>query len=162
MTKAKKSYIYMICVSWIFVVCLGCVRPTVANDCDTNTRQFNREEVFQILRSDGFSGVLDENVELSKIGAIEAEAVCLRLFVYVYTTETYGGPMGARRMTKRLLILTPYHYLGMYAIDELPIRIADNKVEFPGREAVGNVIVFESAIPPKTIFLDGEQKSLFK
>ncbi len=137
-------------------------RLALVGTCDAGTRVYDRREVMAILRSGGFSGVLDNDVELRRIGAIKAGNSCLTLFVYLRVTKSRGGPMGARHMAKRLLVLSKSKYLGMYVIDELPTNVTGNVVEFPGEKAEGNSIVFDTDIPPEKIFLDGEVRRLFK
>jgi hypothetical protein len=128
----------------------------------TSGLEFDRGDVFRLLRAGGFSGVLNQKVEIKKIGVVAIKDSCLNLFSYVLTSESKGGTMGARHMTKRLLVLSNTEYLGMYAIDDLPIRLDGNTLLFPGEKDEGNSITFTEEVPPKTIYLGGEVRHLFR
>ena len=115
--------------------------------------------MFSILRSEGFSHMLDIYVDFKPIGEIEVGATRLKLFIYVDNPE-YPGYRG--RQWKRLLIFSPAHYLGSYPLDQLPTGIKGNRLEFPGSEAEGNSIVFDAELPPKKIYLGGKVRFLSK
>jgi hypothetical protein len=134
----------------------------MAGDCNTLNSEFNRGEVFKLLRSGGFSGVLNQKIELNKVGEVKIGNTCLNLFVYVHTSKTKRGSTGAQHMAKRLFILSKSHYLGMYTLDEIPTRLTGKTLEFPGEKDEGNTIVFDSETPPEKIYLNGEVRKLFK
>jgi hypothetical protein len=136
--------------------------PIPSRECEPKGTDFNRGEIFRVLKAGGFSGVLNQKVQLTKIGAIEIKNTCLNLYVYTFTSESKGGPKGARHMATRLLILSNTEYLGMYPIDELPTGLVGNTLEFPGSTEEGNSIVFSNEVPPEKIYLGGEVRRLFK
>ncbi len=118
-----------------------------------------RREMFSLLRSEGFSGVLDIFVDFRPLGEIDVGDARLKLFIYVHNPE-YPGWKG--RQFKRLLIFSPAHYLGSYPLDQLPTGTKGSRLEFPGSEAEGNSIVFDSDLPPKKIYLGGKERELNK
>jgi hypothetical protein len=128
-----------------------------ANDCMHYKTGNDVSEISSILHSGGFLGLLDSNAELKPIGSIKKSNKCFDLFLYTYTSK-----IGAQHMTKRLIILSQFVYLGSYAIDEVPINIVENVVNFPGNETEGNSITFTDEAPPQKIYLDGEVRCLFK
>jgi len=120
----------------------------------------NRREVFSLLRSEGFSELLDIRVDLWPAGEIEAGAARLKLFIYARNYLEYPDPK--EKQLKLLLIFSPARYLGMYKLDQFPTGIKGNTLEFPGGAEEGNSIVFDSALPPKKIYLGGKVRELSK
>lgn len=162
MTVSRGEVFGSILVLGIITLSLFGMTPISARDCEPKSTDFNRGEVFRVLSAGGFSGVLNQKVQIIKIGAIKIEDTCLNLYVYTLTSESKGGSEGARHMAKRLLILSNTEYLGMYAIDELPKGLIGNTLEFSGSTEAGNRIVFSNELPPEKIYLDGEVRRLFK
>ena len=146
-------------IALILLICIATSCSAFANG-NVPENDFDRYEVFQILKADGFSGVLNQKVILNKIGDVKNGETCFNLFSYRYNFTPKGG--SAEHMANRLLILSNSHYLGMYSIDELPVNISGNILEFPGNKNEGNTIVFNGGTPPNKIYLDGEVRELFK
>jgi hypothetical protein len=153
---------YNCVVIMLLIVMLLFIATTLfASECDVKSTDFDRNNVFKILRDGGFSGVLNQSLKLRKVGAIKIKNTCMKLFVCTQTWKPEGST-GSIHMVKALLILSNTKYLGFYAIDELPIRLVGNVLEFPGPKEYGNSIVFSKETPPAKIYLDGEVRRLFK
>ena len=119
----------------------------------------NRREMFSLLRSEGFTNALDTCVDFRPFGEIEVGNTRLKLFIYMHNPE-HPGWKGTH--FKELLIFSPAHFLGGYHLDQLPTGIKGNRVVFPGSEAEGNAIVFDSEALPKKIYLGGKVQFLSK
>ncbi len=151
-----------LCIVLGVAVALIDARGGLAETCGNHAWSPDRETIMARLRSGGFSGALDDQVELRQFGVVNADGRCLTLVIYVHTSQVKGEPIGAQHMAIRLLIFSDSTYLGMYPIDELPTRIDGNVVEFPGEKAEGNSIVFRGGKPPEKAYLGGEVRPLFK
>jgi hypothetical protein len=136
-------------------------QSSLAVNCDSHDVPVSRLELVEILRRDGFSGVLDEYADLKPFGWLKAGDACFVLVVYETAFRTPGGNVHG---AMRLLVIRDYSYLGMYDIYdyERPARIRGNTVEFPGPKFSGNSITFTKNGPPDKVFLHGRTRELFK
>ncbi len=134
-----------------------------APGCSSRGIPISRLELIEILRRDSFSLPLQIQDEFTRLGEIQMARSCFVIFLY---TSEYrpGGPGTNLHFAARLLVLRDYKYLGMYQLDNenLPKRIKGNRVEFPGTEKAGNVVVFSESGPPKTVWLNGEVREFVK
>ena len=129
--------------------------------CEANYPALGRWELIHILRDGSFSGVLDEYVDLRRIGNIRfKDDTCFTLFLYSRSAASSPGTNVQGAM--RLLVIRNYEYIGMYALDDPPVRIRENKLEFKAPKDWGNVIEFTKNGPPEKIHLQGEFRTLFK
>ena len=136
------------------------VRPALAARCDTVQPALGRWELVDILRRGGFSGIIDEYMEINRVGNIKIEEVCFTIFVYSRGAETPPGT--DFRTATRLVVIRDYTYVGMYDLFRLPLRIINYAVIFPGPKEAGNRIVFSRNGPPKEVYLHGTNRELFK
>ncbi|EAQ66071.1 hypothetical protein MED121_02630 [Marinomonas sp. MED121] len=81
-----------------------------------------------------------------------------------YIIYNYTSILGqAKRASIRLIILNRHHQmLGMYDIKEWAISIEDSCIVFPFDTEVGNKICLIDNKLPRTVWLDGENPTLFK
>lgn len=75
---------------------------------------------------------------------------CFDVVSVFYVTETMKG------MSRLAVFSQKGDYLGSYSgLMDLPIKAEANVLQFPASEA-GDKVVFDKAVPPQTIWLDGE------
>jgi hypothetical protein len=134
--------------------------PALALKCDETEPQFSRWELVHTLRRDGFPEVMvNEYVELNRIGNIKVnDGVCFTF--YSYKVEFNRGT----RVTKRLLLLKNWSYIGMYPIDdvEYPIGVFGNTIVFLDSAGVENKAVFDKEKPADEIYLGGAPQTFMK
>lgn len=134
-------------------------RPAFALKCDETEPQFSRWDLVHLLRRDGFPITLNEYVELKRIGNVKLnDGVCFT--IYTYELEFNRGT----RVTKRLLLLRNWSYIGMYPIDDVdaPLGVFGNAIVFPKSGGVENKVVFDGEEPADEIFLGGTMQILMK
>jgi hypothetical protein len=152
-----KRYLFLMCVT---VILYSYPRPVHAITCDATHTAIGRWEIINILRRDGFSGIIDEYMELKRFGHIQVREACF--IIVVYQREFQSAPETNPHYAARLILIKNYEYVGMYAIDESPTRIRGNTIEFPGNKELGNSIVLNRNDVPQKIRLNGEFRELFK
>ena len=134
--------------------------PVFALKCDETTPNFSRWELVETLRRDGFPNVmLNEYVELRRVGNIRVnDRVCFT--IYTYELEFNRGT----RVTRRLLLLKNWTYIGMYPIDNLddPIGLFGNELVFPDAHGIETKVVFDREEPAKEIYLGGVRRIFMK
>lgn len=116
----------------------------------------NAGDFEDVKNAQGISEYLkfDEQVEIEKLGVLKNKYI-----VYNYTS-IWGQ---AKRASIRLIILNRHHQiLGMYDIKEWAISIEDSCIVFPFDTEVGNKICLIDNKLPRTVWLDGENPTLFK
>jgi hypothetical protein len=138
--------------------------PALDLPCDEAKPVLSRRQIVARLHREGFPEIMLDKVshlQLKQLGNIKtSKTSCFSIIVY--TAELPRGPGSETHRVACLLVLKNSHYLGMYAIDNLPLEISDNTVNFRGEEKSGNKIVFDQEDPPRQIHLDGELRSFFK
>lgn len=142
-----------LCILCIVFIAAGC--NAKAEDC-LGSDSISNEELAEILKSDNFSGLLDESSSLKYFGCYKNGD--RELTVYVYQRE-----FGNHRLTQRLLFfLNQKRYLGMYEIPEAPVSMKSFDIVFPFSSEYGNKISLQAGNPPKEVLLDGELMEFFK
>lgn len=118
-------------------------------------RQGSVLSISEILTSGGFSGILDKASSIQEVGSIESGEK--KFDIYYYARE-----FSNQRLTQRLLVVEGGKYLGMYALNDKPIKIEGDKILFPYAEENGNSISIVDGKVPAEAFLDGELFKFFK
>jgi len=108
-----------------------------------------------ILKSGGFTGVLDGTEKIKEVGKINENG--MRITFFYYERE-----FGNQRLTQRLIAIGDGKYIGMYPINDPPIRVSRNAICFPYEHAEGDCITMVNGRMPKKSYLDGESVELFK
>ena len=111
--------------------------------------------VKQTLKNGGFSGALDRKAKISKVGSLRSDKAVVTFFYY-------EREFGNKRLTQRLIAIKDGKYLGMYAVNDPPVRVTENAVCFSYPSADGNCIVLSHGDLPDDTYLDGESVVLFK
>ncbi|MBY6105504.1 hypothetical protein KUW19_03255 [Ferrimonas balearica] len=111
----------------------------------------------ETLSAGGFSGTLDEHVQIKSFGCLHSELIN-SICVYYYTRE-----FGNKRLTQRLIITSDQNgYEGMYNVPDEPITFEHGIIKFPYDADDGALIDLSTGEIPERIFLDGESFVLFK
>jgi len=135
-------------------------QPAFALKCNETEPQFSRWTLIHTLRRDGFPQVMvNEYVELNRVGNIKVnDGVCFTF--YAYKVEFNRGT----RVTKRLLLLKNWSYIGMYPIDDVdpPIGVFGNTIVFPDSGGIENKVVFDREEPAEEIYLGGTMQTFMK
>lgn len=151
--------IFMLLVLPVHTVGRTAYASSAPQKYNPHSTTFNRAKLFDILRKGGFTNVLNRAVIMKKIGEIPVDGTCLQIFLYAYRHST--GSLAVHQLT--LLILTSgSEYLGVYTLDEYPLRLNGNVLEFPGDAADGNTITFDSKTPPAKVYRNGYPRKLWK
>lgn len=144
----------------VLLMAVAQVMISVASGCDFASTDFDRKDIIKILKSGDFGSVINQKVKFDKIGEIAILDKCYEIFTYEYSFKPTGGT--AIHSVQRLFVISNNQYVGTYDIDDIPLKINGNVVEFSGTEDVGNKIVFDNDGPPKKVYLNGEVKYLYK
>ena len=123
---------------------------------NVNSKPPQKEQNIEgILLKGGFSGIFDKNTKMSFIGRYKGGKIDRK--VYYYERE-FGC---ARRMTKRVVIVSGDVYSGMYSVPDDPPVLKEGILIFPN-QSDGCCISLKDEELPKEVLIDGEILELFK
>jgi hypothetical protein len=126
----------------------------VFSDVDSKPPQ-KEQNIESILLNGGFSGVFDKNTEMFFIGQYKNKTINRKAYYY---EREFGS---ARRMTKRVVIVSGDVYSGMYSVPDGPPVLKDGVLIFPNHDD-GCCISLKGEELPKKVLIDGEMLELFK
>lgn len=114
--------------------------------------------MYDVLKQQPYTVLLDANTKIDDIGRLCSAQKCYKIGFYTWRTKTHCA--------KRLLVFEIDHdkltYLGGYRVTQQPVAIVGTKIMFAFSKEVGNQIDFDTAGPPQTVWLDGENSVFFK
>ncbi|KND47052.1 MAG: hypothetical protein AB199_01315 [Parcubacteria bacterium C7867-004] len=124
-------------------------------------RASGKGDIKEILSSQGATFPVDTGVTYESLGTVHLGSVS---YDGIYYSWSDPHPVGqAVHGSQRLIILKGgTEYLGNYSIDSRPEGITDQRIVFNLPASEGNEIIFTEAGPPKTVLLDGENRTLQK
>jgi hypothetical protein len=109
----------------------------------------------KILKNGGFTGVLDGTEKIKEVGEVKGNGVTMTFFYY-------EREFGNQRLTQRLIAIGDGKYIGMYPINDPPIKVSGDAICFPYEHAEGDCITVVNGRMPEKSYLDGESIELFK
>ena len=123
-------------------------------DVDSKAPQ-KAQNIESILLKGGFSGIFDKNTKMSFIGQYKSEKIDRKAYYY---EREFGS---ARRMTKRVVIVSGDVYSGMYSVPDDPPVLKGGVLIFPNQDD-GCCISLKDEELPQKVLIDGEMLELFK
>lgn len=113
------------------------------------------QNIESILLKGGFSGIFDKNTKMFFIGQYKSGYIDRKAYYY---EREFGS---ARRLTKRVIIISGDVYSGMYDVPDDPPVLKDGVIIFPNQNN-GCCISLKDEELPQKVLIDGEMLELFK
>jgi len=161
--RLSKLFLTAVVVFTYLILLLSIAETAVVSQCDANAPSFTRRDLIRILKRDGISIPIERDGKLNRLGNIKIGVSCYTIYTYELSFQPAANP----HYTARVLVLRERKYIGMYDVDELPISITANVIEFSSVRIFrpdwpGHEIVFDKNGPPKKVLLDGQFREFFK
>ena len=119
-----------------------------------------QSNVREQLSKQGFSGPLTGKVHIDELGSLHCGSQVYR--VLFWSWEESNPPGEAVHAAHRLIFFDADRYIGSYSVEDRPIKLAGDSIQFSYPEDLGNRISCLNIGPGKKTVLNGEPEEFLK